>query len=82
MKCGEIELAIDLYKQMGREGLPRSRSSYAQLVDAYVKVPPAPRSADQGVTPGCALQACVQAVRSGSSQYVRSSLFTGFVVLD
>jgi len=37
VKCGETELAIDLYAQMGREGLPRDRASYALLVDAYVK---------------------------------------------
>ena len=35
-----MELAIDLYKQMGQQGLPRDRQSYQLLVDVYVKVPP------------------------------------------
>ena len=37
VKCGEMDLAIDLYKQMGAQGLPRDRQSFQLLVDVYVK---------------------------------------------
>ena len=40
VKCGEMDLAIDLYKQMGAQRLPRDRQSFQLLVDVYVKARP------------------------------------------
>lgn len=35
-----MDLAIDLYTQMGQQGLPRDRQSFQLLVDVYVKACP------------------------------------------
>ena len=40
-----MDLAIDLYKQMGTQGLPRDRQSFQLLVDVYVKARPLPPAA-------------------------------------
>lgn len=38
VKCGETDLALDLYGQMGREGMPRDRSIYVTLIEMFVKL--------------------------------------------
>jgi len=38
VKCGETDLAVDLYGQMGREGMPRDRSIYVTLIEMFVKL--------------------------------------------
>lgn len=38
VKCGETDLAVDVYGQMGREGMPRDRSIYITLIEMFVKL--------------------------------------------
>ena len=38
MKCGETDLAVDIYGQMGREGMPRDRSIFVALIEMFVKL--------------------------------------------
>lgn len=38
VKCGETDLAVDVYGQMGREGMPRERSIYITLIEMFVKL--------------------------------------------
>lgn len=38
VKCGETDLAIDVYSQMGREGMPRDCAIYITMVEMFVKV--------------------------------------------
>ncbi len=38
VKCGEVELAVDVYKQMGQEGLIRERPIFQTMVDVFVKM--------------------------------------------
>lgn len=38
VKCGETDLAVDVYGQMGREGMPRDRSIFVALIEMFVKL--------------------------------------------
>lgn len=38
MKCGEVELAVDVYRQMGQEGMKRERPIFQTMVDVFVKM--------------------------------------------
>ena len=38
MKCGEIDLAVDVYKQMEQEGMKRERPIFQIMVDGFVKM--------------------------------------------
>lgn len=38
VKCGEVELAIDVYRQMGQEGIACDRPLYQLMVDVFVKM--------------------------------------------
>ena len=38
VKCGEVELAVDVYKQMGQEGMERERPIFQTMVDVFVKM--------------------------------------------
>ena len=38
VKCGEVELAIDVYRQMGAEGMAREKMDFQTMVDVFVKM--------------------------------------------
>ena len=38
VKCGEVELAVDVYHQMGREGMTREKHIFQTMVDVFVKM--------------------------------------------
>ena len=38
VKCGEVELAVDVYHQMGREGMTREKLIFQTMVDVFVKM--------------------------------------------
>ena len=38
VKCGESELAVDVYGQMGREGMRRDRAVHTTMIEMFVKV--------------------------------------------
>ena len=38
VKCGESELAVDVYGQMGREGMPRDRAVHVTMIEMFVKL--------------------------------------------
>jgi pentatricopeptide repeat protein len=38
VKCGETDLAVDVYEQMGRESMPRDRSIYVTMIEMFVKL--------------------------------------------
>ena len=39
VKCGESELAVDVYGQMGREGMRRDCAVHTTMIEMFVKVP-------------------------------------------
>lgn len=38
VKCGEVELAVDVYNQMGSEGMNRERPIFQNMVAVFVKL--------------------------------------------
>lgn len=38
VKCGEVELAVDVYRQMGQEGMERDKPVFQTMVDVFVKM--------------------------------------------
>lgn len=38
VKCGEIDLAVEVYKQMDQEGMKRDRHIFQTMVDVFVKM--------------------------------------------
>ena len=38
VKCGEVDLAVDVYRQMGQEGMARDRPIFQTMVDIFVKM--------------------------------------------
>ena len=38
VKCGETDLAVDVYGQMKGEGMPRDRSIHVAMIEMFVKL--------------------------------------------
>lgn len=38
VKCGEVDLAVDVYRQMGQEDMGRDRHIFQTMVDIFVKM--------------------------------------------